>query len=574
MDSRTAAHTLTTIASLLELRGEDRFKIRAYRTAARSVLGTDTDDIGPLLRSGALKALPGVGPATLAVLRDLVEHGESSMLDRLRAETPEGLSEMLRVPGLGTAKIHFIHEQLGVTSLDELETAARDGRLAALPRFGPKTAERVLKGIEIARRAGTRVLLLDALPEATRLAENFGKHPLVTRAEIAGSIRRNEEVVSDIDLVLETTDPERVASDAARLPGVRRATGEGGTRRIEFIDGTLLDLYCVEAAEFPAALWRATGSAAHVEAVSRRAKSKRFRLDGNMLVRGTGKRVALTDERTLYQSLGLSYIDAELREDSGEVQAAANGELPTLIEWSDVRGVLHCHTRYSDGTATVAEMAEAARNLGWDYLGISDHSQAAFYAGGLKPDDVARQHDEIDELNQQLHGFRILKGIEADILADGRLDYDERLLDSFDFVIGSIHARFGMDRSRMTERVLTALDDPHLTVLAHPTGRLLLRRDPYAIDLDAVIEKAAATGVALELNADPYRMDLEWRHCLAAKRRGVTIAIGPDAHSPAALMNVEPGVGAARKAWLEAKDVLNTRPAGDVIARRAARRGR
>jgi DNA polymerase (family 10) len=572
MDSRTAAHVLSTIGSLLELRGEDRFKVRAYQTAARAVVRTDTDDIRPLYRSGELKALPGVGPATLSVLRELVETGESSYLERLREETPEGLVEMLRVPGLGTAKIHLFHERLGVTTLDELEAAAKDGRLAELPRFGKKTAERILQGIDVARRVGSRMLLMDGMAEAARLVESIRHHPGVRRAEVAGSIRRHLEVVADVDIVAECNDPQRVAESVARSPGARRATGEGGSRRIEFIDGTILDVFCVPATEFPVALWRATGSPAHIAAIGARAKTKKLRFDGNLLVGRNETAVRLPDEQALYAALGLAYIEPELREGQGEVQAAAKNALPVLLEADDIRGVIHCHTTYSDGTASVSEMAEAAQAIGWDYIGISDHSQAAFYAGGLKPDDVLRQHDEIDELNGSMKGFRVLKGIESDILADGRLDYDAQFLERFDFVIGSIHSRFGMDGPRMTERVLRALDDPHLTLLAHPTGRLLLRRDPYAIDLDAVIEKAAERGVALELNADPYRMDLEWRSCLAAKRAGVTIAIGPDAHSPAALANVELGVGLARKAWLEARDVLNARPAAGVIARSNARR--
>jgi DNA polymerase (family X) len=568
LDSRTAAHTLTLIGSLFELRGEQRYKVRAYQNAARAVLETDSDDIGDLLRSGELAELPGVGPATLAVLRDLVETGESRLLERLREEIPEGLIEMLRVPGLGTAKIHLIHTALGVTTLDELEAAARDGRLASLPRFGPKTAERVLRGIEVARRAGTRVLLVNAMAEAARIVEGLRHHPLVRRAEVAGSVRRYVEVAGDIDIVAECDDPDRVAADAARAPGVKRAQGTGGTRRIEHVDGTVVDLYCVDADEFPVALWRATGSAAHVAAASSAVRTKRLRFDGDRLLRADGSRVRLTDEHVLYSALGLTWIEPEMREDCGEIEAAVTGSLPTLLlEPGHVRGALHCHTTYSDGSASVAEMAEGARQLGWEYLGISDHSQAAFYAGGLRPADVARQHDEIDELNALLHGFRVLKGIEADILADGRLDYDERTLDSFDFVIGSIHSRFGMDGPKMTERVLRALDDPHLTVLAHPTGRLLLRRDPYVIDLDAVIDKAAERGVALELNADPYRLDLDWRHCLAAKRRGVTVSIGPDAHSVGGLMNVDLGVALARKAWLEPGNVLNCLSADEVVLR-------
>ena len=291
-----------------------------------------------------------------------------------------------------------------------------------------------------------------------------------------------------------------------------------------------------------------------------------------MLRDPAGRPIPVADEPALYAALGLPFIVPELRETGEEVGAAATGVLPDLLREEQLRGVLHCHTRYSDGKASVAEMAAAARERGWSWIGISDHSQAAFYAGGLKPDEVRRQHDEIDTLNASSGGgFTILKGIEADILADGRLDYDAELLDRFDFVIGSIHSRFAMEEPAMTERVLRALDDPHLTVLAHPTGRLLLSRDPYGIDIDAVLEKAAERGVAVELNADPHRLDLDWRHLHAAKRLGVTIASGPDAHSTRGLDNTMLGVVMARKGWLEGADVLNTRDVAGVL--RFARHG-
>jgi DNA polymerase (family 10) len=287
----------------------------------------------------------------------------------------------------------------------------------------------------------------------------------------------------------------------------------------------------------------------------------------------SGASLAVPDERALYAALALAYVEPELREGRGEVEAAARVTLPSLLELGDIRGVLHCHSTYSDGAATIAEMAAAARARGWSYLGISDHSASAFYAGGLAPERVLEQHEEIDRLNESLEGsFRVLKGIEADILADGRLDYDPELLARFDYVIGSVHSRFAMERAVMTERVLRALDDPHLTILGHPTGRLLLTREPYAVNMDAVLEKAAAVGVAVELNADPHRLDLDWRLCQTAKRLNVTIEIGPDAHSPNGLDNVEIGVGIARKGWLEPDDVLNTRGAAEVVARARARR--
>jgi DNA polymerase (family 10) len=318
---------------------------------------------------------------------------------------------------------------------------------------------------------------------------------------------------------------------------------------------------------FGVALWRATGSAEHVAEVVHRARTRGFSFAGDELRGPDGARLPIADERELYAALGLDLVPPELREGLGEVDAAGAHRLPSLVDVQDIRGVLHCHSQYSDGKATIAEMARAARERGWRYLGISDHSQSAFYAGGLDRDAILRQHDEIDEVNASGDGsgMRVLKGIEADILPCGRVDYDEEILDRFDYVIGSIHSRFGMNEQQMTERVLKALDDPHLTILGHPTGRLLLTREPYAIDMDAVIEKAGEVGVAIELNADPHRLDLDWRLCRLAKERDVLIEIGPDAHSTHGLDNVEIGVGIARKGWLEAGDILNARSADDVL---------
>jgi len=574
MDSRTAAHVLSRIAALLELSGANTFKARAYDGAARALRTIDTDDLAPLLASGELAKLPGVGPATLGVVRELVETGESAYLERLRASIPEGLLELLRLPRLGGAKIHALHEALGITSLDDLEREARNGGLATVKGFGPKTVEAVLKGIANLRAAGDQMRIPAALAEAIRIRATVAAHPDVVHAEIAGAVRRSVEVVSGIDIVAGCSrDPAAVAQSFANAPGVRRAARKDrDTLTITFVDGVCLDLHCVSDDRFALALWRMTGSEAHVAAVEGHASRHGFALGSDALRDRAGRAIPLADEPAFYAALGLPFIVPELRETGEEVSAAAAGSLPDLVRDDQLRGVLHCHTRYSDGKASVAEMAAAARERGWSWLGISDHSQAAFYAGGLKPDEVRRQHDEIDALNQSANGaFTILKGIEADILADGRLDYDATLLDSFDFVIGSIHSRFAMDEPTMTERVLTALDDPHLTVLAHPTGRLLLSRDPYGLDIGAVLEKAAERGVAVELNADPHRLDLDWRHLHTAKRLGVTIAIGPDAHSTRGLDNTALGVVMARKGWLESADVLNT---GDVAAvRRFARHG-
>lgn len=576
MDSRTAAHVLNRIADMLELNGDNRFKTRAYRTAARAILGLQCDDLGPQCRNGQLSQLQGIGPATLAVLRDLVETGESSLYMRLREDTPEGLLEMLRIPGFGTAKIHAIHEGLDIDSLHELEEAARDGRLASLPRFGPRMAEKVLKGIAYLRETSAHILLPHALAESHRLLALVLAHGDVVHAAVAGSVRRRCEVARDIDIVAACrVPPVRVASALAHAPAVREAVGVGGgSVSLRFVDGTLLDLHCVEPLHFGVALWRATGSAEHVRQLSEHARLLGFGIQGDQLFDPSGAPVSTPDEQTFYAALGLPHIAPELREGLGEVAAAAGGRLPSLIKLGDIRGVLHCHSQYSDGKATIAEMATAARARGWSYLGITDHSQSAFYAGGLSRETIIAQHEEIDRLNAEMTDFRVLKGIEADILPCGRIDYDSEFLERFDFVIGSVHSRFGMDKASMTNRVLRALDSPYVTILGHPTGRLLLTREPYAIDMDAVLDKAAENGVAVELNADPNRLDLDWRLCRMGKEKGVQIEIGPDAHSIAGLDNVELGVGIARKGWLESADVLNTESAGVVVERAERRRAR
>ncbi len=574
MDPRTAAHALTQIASYLELRGEKRFKSRAYEQAAQALLKLDTDDLGALDRAGELAAVKGLGPATLSVVRDLVESGESRYLEQLRADTPPGLLELLRVPGLGTAKIHLLHTELGIDSVESLESAARDGSLAKLKGFGPKTAERILKGIGFMRAAGARMLFPRGAEQARVLAAMVGSHPAVRMVQVAGSVRRLRETIAGVHLVAACAgDPAEVAASFARAPGVRDVdVMSPRSPSITFVDGARLDLHCTTPADYAVALWRATGAAEHVRQVAERLAERGYALRGDEIVESSGAVAPVADEAALYALAGLAFVPPELREQGDELRAAAEGRIPELLTACQLLGVLHCHSTWSDGKASIADMAAAARERGWSYIGITDHSQAAFYAGGLSPAKVREQHDEIDELNATLDDFTVLKGIEADILADGTLDYDESVLSRFDFVVGSVHSRFNMDQATMTERVLRALDSPFLTVLGHPTGRLLLSRASYAIDLDAVLEKAAAVGVAVEINADPHRLDLDWRHIPFARDRGAVFEIGPDAHSTKGLDNVTFGVGIARKGALGADRILNARSAGEVIAFAAARR--
>jgi len=571
---RAAAHVLTEIATLLELRGESRFTSRAFGSAARALHGVSADDLTPLLREGSLHGLHGLGAGAIAVLEDMVETGDSQYLEQLRENTPEGLLEMLRVPGLGTSRIHRIHVGLGIESLHELEQAARDGRLASLPRFGARTAENVLRGIANLRDSGARVLYPHAALDAERLLTAVRSHPDVVRAEVAGALRRRWETIGEIEIVVATrVSPSLVAGSFAHGRGVREVIGGGGpSLTIRYDDGTRLALRCVAEDRFSIAWWMATGSAEHVAAVVQAAAGRGVTIASDGVREHGGAAIAMPDERDIYAIAGLPWVAPELRESGREVKAALGGTLPHLLEGHDIRGVLHCHSHYSDGSATIAELAAAARARGWQYLGVSDHSQSAFYAGGLSRDAILRQHEEIDEVNATSGEFRVLKGIEADILPCGRVDYDPLILDRFDYVIGSVHSRLGMNEVQMTERVLKAMDDPHVTIVGHPTGRLLLTREPFAINVSALLQKAGEVGVAVELNADPHRLDLDWRHLADAHARGAVVEIGPDAHSVAGLDHVELGVAVARKGWLERDDVLNTRDVAGVLAFAAARR--
>ena len=560
MRPREAAQALERIADLLELRGENPFKSNAYRSAARALLTLKPDDLGAALRAGELERVKGIGPSTLAIIRELADTGDSALLDQLREETPEGLMDMLRVPGLGTTRIHAIHTGLGIDTLQALEAAAQDGRLASLPRFGERTAAQIARGIAQLRESSEFMLYPHARAEAERLLTRLRALPGVAMAEIAGSIRRRSPVIRDIDLVASCTRaPADIAAEFAGMSDVRDAMGVGGDAvTLRMADGARVDLYCVAVGGFASALWRATGSVSHCTAV-----------------RARGEAMHASDEAGIYAAAGLSFVEPERREGREEVEYASHGKLEPLVAPDDIKGVLHCHSNYSDGANSIAEMVGAARDRGWSYLGISDHSQSAAYAGGLTRDAVLKQHEEIDRLQEEFRNFRILKGIEADILADGRVDYDDDLLDRFDYVIASVHSRFGLDERAMTARVLRALEDPHVTILGHPTGRLLLTREPYAIDLPAVLRRAAELDVAVELNADPHRLDLDWTMCIAAKWLGCVVEIGPDAHSVAGLENMEVGIGIARKGWLAPRDVLNCRPWQDILdfarSRRAVR---
>ncbi len=565
-DGRTAAQVLEQIAAFLELKGENPFRIRAFRTAAKA-LGGVGGDLRGALAGGILAATKGVGPATLQIVQEVADTGRSTLLEELREQVPPGLVEMLAISGLGVAKIRQIHEVLGIESIPELEAAAQDGRLAELPRFGARTAENILKSIAFLRRASAFRLLHHADDEAEGLRAALARLPGVREAIVAGDVRRRMEVVRDVVVVLVAdAAPDEIFARLGTLPGVQEFAGRDERQvTLRVAGGNTAQVVVTTPRNAGAVLLQATGSAAHLEALAAHAAARGCSLHGAALWRGS-EFVATPDEAAVYAALGLPPIPPELREGSGEVAAAAAGTLPRLLEPRDLRGFLHCHTAYSDGTTSVADLARAVRDAGYAWMGITDHSRSAAYAGGLSPDDLLRQADEIDAVDAELDGFRVLKGVEADILVDGALDYDDATLARLDFVIGSVHSRFNLGEREMTDRILRALGHPALTILGHPTGRLLLSREAYRLDLEKVFERAAATGVALEINADPHRLDLDWRVVRRAREAGAFVSIGADAHNTAGIGNMRFGVDVARKGWLGAADVLNTRDVDGFLA--------
>jgi len=572
MDKRDAAHLLEQIAAYLELKGENTFRVRAYQNAARAVAHYPGDLLEGLV-TGDLAQSRGIGPGTLAIIEEAARTGRARVLEDLRAEIPSGLVEMMRISGLGVTKIRQIHDSLAIDTIADLEAAARDGRLARLPRFGPRTAEKILKGIEYLRRAEEFHLFHHARDEGYRLAAALADLPGINRVELAGSLRRRRELIRDLDLVVETDHPGADLADRlGSVVGVDDFVGKSPEAfTIRFASDTVVDLYLSPPERFGWELLRATGNPAHLEQLRARAKALGLTWDADGL-RRDGALLPCSSENDVYAALDLDYVPPELREGTDEVAAAADRRLPHLIEAGDIRGFLHCHTTYSDGTSTIEEWACAAADAGYEYIGITDHSGAATYAGGLYADSIPDQHREIDEANRTTPHLRVLKGVEVDILEDGSLDYDPVTREQFDFVIASVHNRFAQSSGEMTDRILRALDDPTMTILGHPTGRLLLSRDPYPMDLPAILARAADRGVAVEINAHPQRLDLDWRMVRTALELGVTISLGADAHNTQGMSNMDLGLGIARKGGLTAAHVLNCRSLDGFLAFARCRR--
>lgn len=578
MDKNQVAHVLEQVAALLELKeGSSVFEVRAYENAARSVSAL-SGDIEELARAGKLKGTPGLGSTIIKRIEELLTTGKMAFYEELVSTTPEIKLQMMRIPGVGPKKINAIYNQLHVNSIDELVQVCQEHKVAALPGFGKKTEDKILQGIAFLAQHSERHLYSEVEEQAQKIQQGLTEVPGIVRMQVAGSLRRRRETVKDIDMVISVADDasedvrEHIMDVFTSQPNVKAITGKGPTKSSVVLEnGVNMDLRVVGDTQFPYTLHHFTGSKEHHIPLRRRALSMDMTINDYGLFRGKEPApenlVPCKDERDIYAALGLDYIEPELREDMGEIEAAAHHQLPELVQVSDLKGVLHAHSTWSDGHNSIREMAEACLQRGFTYLGITDHSKIAAYAGGLNEDALKRQGEEIDRLNEEYKGrLRIFKGIECDILRDGALDFSDEVLATLDFVVASIHSQFGLSQEEQTRRMLRAVANPYVDIVGHPTGRLLLSREGYPLDIEALIDAAAEHGTCIEINAHPSRLDLDWRYLRRARDKGIKIPINPDAHSIDGIDVMRYGVGIARKGWLRASDVLNTFSAEEVGA--------
>jgi len=558
------------IADRLEIQGANPFRIRAYRNAART-LGELPREARALLEQGEdLTRLPGIGDDLAAKVREIVDTGRCGLLERLRRELPPAVTELLQIPGLGPKRVKALYHDLEVQTVEQLYRAARDGRIRALPGFGEKTELNILQAVETHVGQARRFKLAVAAQYAESLTAFLQAAPGVDRVTVAGSFRRMRETVGDLDILVTAAADSPVMQHFTAYDEVADVLSAGSTRAsVVLKSGLQVDLRVVAQQAYGAALHYFTGSKAHNIAIRRLAQKLGLKINEYGVFRGS-ERIAGEDEASVYKSVGLSWIPPELREDRGEIEAAREGRLPKLVELPDLRGDLHAHTQATDGHDSLREMALAAKAFGLDYLAITEHSRRLSVAHGLDPLRLARQCDEIDRLNAELDGITLLKGIEVDILEDGSLDLPDDVLGRLDLVVGAVHSQFHLSRARQTERILRAMDHPHFTLLAHPSGRLIEQREPYDVDMLRIIRHAKDRGCFLELNAHPDRLDLLDSQCQMAKEEGVLVGINSDAHSTFDFANLRYGVGQARRGWLEKDDVLNTRPLASL--RRLLRR--
>lgn len=568
---------LENIARLLELKGENPFKVRAYTNAARA-LETLSEPLEKLVGEDRLGSVDGLGKATSEKIAALARDGKLEYYDQLADEFPPDILSLFEIQGLGAKKIKVLWDSLQVHSITKLERACKSGKVAALPGFGEKTAANILQAIEHHSKHTGEFRIGDVAGLAESLLEDLRGHPRVTHAQIAGSYRRKKEIVRDLDFIVSTRHPAEVSEFFATHPLVESVLARGATKTSVILkSGIQCDLRVVTGAEYPFALVYFTGSKEHNVRIRSRALARGWSLNEYRFSGAEGRALKepipeIHEENEIYSALGLDPVAPELREDRGEIEAAEAHELPVLVEWQNLRGTFHNHTTESDGRATLEDMAAAARELGLEYLGIADHSKSSYQAHGLDENRLAAQVKKIRELSSE--SLHLFAGTECDILKDGSLDFSDDVLASLDYVVASIHSSFTLSEAEMTKRIIRAISNPYVTMLGHLTGRLLLSRESYQVNIPAVIDAAADTGTIIELNANPRRLDMDWRWWPLAKEKGVRCSINPDAHSTAGLQDLVFGIGAARKGWLTKSDVINTRPLRQVVPLLAAKRGR
>lgn len=546
------------IADMLEIKNESPYRITAYRRAARSLEGM-TEDIAAVAERGELEEIPGVGKSTAEKILEFLKTGTSTYYEELRKQLPAGITTLMTVSEVGPKTAMMLHEKLGISSIDELERAAQQGLVRTLPRMGAKTEENILKGIALLRRSKERLPIGAVLPLSREIVDALSHLTGVKQIRLAGSLRRMKETIGDIDILVTSTKPENVMDVFTTLPRVRQVLARGPTRSSIILDtGIQADVRVVEPEAFGAALQYFTGSKDHNVKVREKAVRRGLKINEYGVFRvKDDRRVAGRTEPEVYDAIGLPWIPPEIREDQGEIELADRGTLPRLVDLQDIRGDLQMHTRWSDGSDSIEAMAKAALELGYEYIAITDHSQSLKFVGGV-PIDELRAHIKLARRASDKIGITVLMGTECDILPDGRLDYPDEVLMELDVVVVSVHSRLQMTEDEMTARIVKALDNPHVDILGHPTGRLLGSREAYAVNIDRLIEAAGRTRTALEINASPKRLDLSDVHARMARERGARLVISTDAHTRYQLRYMEYGVAIARRAWLEPKHVLNT----------------
>ncbi|TLD43346.1 MAG: DNA polymerase X family [Candidatus Jettenia ecosi] len=557
MKNHEIAALFERIANVLELKGENAFRINSYRKAAR-ILGDVTEDIEVLAKEGKLKDIPGIGEGMAEKIMEYIHTGKMSKYDEVMKEISEETITLMQIPGLGPKTVAMLNKKLGIVSLSDLEKALQEGKLKGLFGIGDKKIQNIMRGIELFKTSQQRILIGIAYPVVKGIIEVLKHHSQTKDVQSAGSLRRMKETVGDIDILATGTHGEDVVKSFVTMHGVTQILAAGDTKgsvRVE--EGVQVDLRVVREDEFGSALQYFTGSKEHNVHLREIAKKKGYKINEYGIFKDN-KKIGGSKEEEIYKALGMDWIPPELRENKGEIEAAQEGKLPNLIKLSDIKGDLHNHSDWSDGNSTFEEMAKRAMDRGYRYLVVSDHSQSLHVANGLKEEELLEEIEEIDNLNKKLKGFTLLKATEVDIMADGSIDFPDKLLEKLDVVIASIHSGFKQEKKKITERMIAAIRNPYVNIIAHPTGRLISKREGYEVDLDKVMEACVETGTALELNCYYDRLDLNDSNCKKAKETGVMIAISTDAHHVDQMWMIELGVGIARRGWLEAKNVINT----------------